>query len=65
MKSLNIENDTTTAWKLKPEITGDYFFVDEILHVPSKKSATCTITYSPLVMNSESNPHEVIKKELG
>jgi len=65
MKSLNIENDTAIPWKLKPEITGDYFFTDEVLHVPSKKTATCTVIYAPLVMNSESNPHEVIKREFG
>lgn len=65
IRSLNIENDTATPWKLKPEATGDYFFVDEVLHVPSKKSASCTIIYGPLIMNSESNLHEVIKKELG
>lgn len=65
MWSLNIENDTATLWKLKPEIIGDYFLVEEVLHVPSKKSVTCTITYAPLAMNSESNPHEVIKRELG
>lgn len=65
IKSLNIENDTAIPWKLKPEVTGDYFFVDEVLHVPSKKSASCTIIYGPLIMNSESNLHEVIKKELG
>ncbi|XP_011690764.1 PREDICTED: hydrocephalus-inducing protein homolog [Wasmannia auropunctata] len=58
MRSLNVENDTATPWKLKPEVTGDCFFVDDILHVPSKKSATYTVTYAPLVMNSESNPHE-------
>ncbi|XP_071647191.1 hydrocephalus-inducing protein isoform X1 [Temnothorax longispinosus] len=58
MRSLNVENDTATPWKLKPEITGDYFFVDEVLHVPSKKSATCAVTYAPLVMNSENNHHE-------
>ncbi|XP_036144321.1 LOW QUALITY PROTEIN: hydrocephalus-inducing protein [Monomorium pharaonis] len=58
MRSLNIENDTATSWKLKPEITGDCFFVDEVLHVPAKESATCTITYAPLVMNSEGEPHE-------
>ncbi|XP_029155411.1 hydrocephalus-inducing protein homolog [Nylanderia fulva] len=58
MQSLNVENDTTTSWKLKPEIFGDYFFVDEILHVPAKKIAICTITYAPLVMNSENHPHK-------
>ncbi|XP_072764383.1 hydrocephalus-inducing protein homolog [Anoplolepis gracilipes] len=58
MRSLNVENDTATPWKLKPEVFGDYFFVDEVLDVPSKNFATCTITYAPLVMNSENNPHK-------
>ncbi|XP_011879966.1 PREDICTED: hydrocephalus-inducing protein-like [Vollenhovia emeryi] len=57
-RPLNVENDTAAPWKLKPEITGDYFFVDEVLHVPSKKSTACTVAYAPLVTNSESNPHE-------
>lgn len=61
MRSLNVENDTATPWKLKPEIFGDYFFVDEVLHVPAKKFAICTITYAPLIMNSENNPHKVIR----
>ncbi|KAL6429109.1 hypothetical protein ACFW04_008114 [Cataglyphis niger] len=58
MKSINVENDTATPWKLKPEVFGDYFFVNEVLHVPSKSFATCTITYAPLIMNSEDNPHK-------
>ncbi|KYQ52600.1 Hydrocephalus-inducing protein [Trachymyrmex zeteki] len=57
MRSLNVENDIVT-WKLKPEITGEYFFVDKVSYDPSKKSATCTIAYVPLVMNCESNLHE-------
>lgn len=59
IKSLNIENDTVTSWKLKPEVFGNYFFVDEVLHVPSKNFTTCTITYAPLIMNSKDNPHKV------
>ncbi|KAM0731376.1 Hydrocephalus-inducing protein [Formica fusca] len=58
MKSINIENDTATSWKLKPEVFGDYFFINEALHIPSKSFATCTITYAPLIMNSENNPHK-------
>lgn len=59
IKSLNIKNDTASTWKLKPEITGDYFFVDKVLHVPSKESVACIITYAPLVMNSGNNLHKV------
>ncbi|XP_012054801.1 PREDICTED: hydrocephalus-inducing protein-like [Atta cephalotes] len=55
MKSLNVENDITT---LKPEVTGEYFFIDEVSYDPLKKSTTCTITYAPLVMNGENNLHE-------
>ncbi|XP_011066010.1 PREDICTED: hydrocephalus-inducing protein-like [Acromyrmex echinatior] len=55
MRSLNVENDIVT---LKPEVTGEYFFIDEVSYDPLKKSATCTVIYAPLVMNSESNLHE-------
>ncbi|KYN44368.1 Hydrocephalus-inducing protein [Trachymyrmex septentrionalis] len=55
MRSLNVENDIAT---LKSEITGEYFFIDEISYDPLKKFTTCTLTYAPLIMNSESNLHE-------
>ncbi|EFN85832.1 Hydrocephalus-inducing protein [Harpegnathos saltator] len=57
-KSLSVENDTGVPWRLKPEINGDYFTVDEVLHVPPKNSAPCAITYAPLVMSSDSKPHK-------
>lgn len=61
-RALNIENDTTVNWDLKPEITGDFFTVVETVHVPSKKSAICTVIYAPLIMNNETNPHKVTRK---
>ncbi|XP_014477569.1 PREDICTED: hydrocephalus-inducing protein homolog [Dinoponera quadriceps] len=57
-KTLIVENDTGVPWTVKPEVTGDYFTADEILRVPPNNSASCAITYAPLVMNSDSNPHK-------
>ncbi|XP_053973139.1 hydrocephalus-inducing protein-like [Hylaeus volcanicus] len=56
-----VTNDTNQPWTLKPEVTGDYFSVDEILRVPAKGFARCTVTYAPTVMNTEDTRHLVIK----
>lgn len=58
-RSVVITNDSTHTWKLKVEVTGDYFSVDETLQVPSLQFAPCIVTYSPLVMNSENTLHMV------
>ncbi|XP_043589559.1 hydrocephalus-inducing protein-like isoform X1 [Bombus pyrosoma] len=56
-RSVVITNGSNHTWKLKVEVTGDYFSVDETLQVPSQQSAPCIVTYSPLVMNSENTLH--------
>lgn len=56
-----ISNNTNHPWKLKVEVSGDYFTVEEILHVPAKGSAFCIVTYAPIVMNTEDTQHVVIK----
>ncbi|XP_043251741.1 hydrocephalus-inducing protein-like [Colletes gigas] len=56
-QTVSVLNDTNVPWKLKPEVTGDYYFVDEILHVPAKELAFCTVTYAPTAMNTENTPH--------
>ncbi|KAI4504415.1 hypothetical protein M0802_000886 [Mischocyttarus mexicanus] len=57
-KSVNVFNDSVLPWKLKPEITGDYFYVDNILNIPPEESTSCIVTYQPLVMNTEDNLHK-------
>lgn len=59
MQSFVIMNDTHLSWTLKPEITGDYFTVEEVLKIPAKGFGSCAITYAPLTMNSEDNLHTV------
>ncbi|KAG7200298.1 hypothetical protein KM043_017763 [Ampulex compressa] len=56
-KHVNIVNDTVLPWELKPEVTGDYFASEKILHIPSKNSVTCAITYMPMVINKDRSPH--------
>lgn len=58
-RSVVITNDSTHTWKLKVEVSGDYFSADETLQVPSQQFAPCVVTYSPLVMNSENTLHMV------
>nr|XP_034173204.1 hydrocephalus-inducing protein homolog isoform X3 [Osmia lignaria] len=57
VQSFVIMNDTHLSWTLKPEITGDYFIVEEVLKIPAKGFGSCVITYAPLTMNSEDNLH--------
>nr|KAF7425254.1 hypothetical protein H0235_007692 [Vespula pensylvanica] len=57
-KFIDIFNDTVLPWKLKPEISGESFYVDNILNVPPEESTSCTVIYQPLVMNTEDNLHK-------
>ncbi|XP_046822171.1 hydrocephalus-inducing protein-like [Vespa crabro] len=59
-KSINVFNDTVLPWKLKPEISGEHFYVDNILNIPPEESTSCTVIYQPLVMNTEDNLHKGI-----
>nr|XP_031837905.1 hydrocephalus-inducing protein-like [Nomia melanderi] len=56
-RAMTIANDTNLPWKLIPEVTGNYFSVDEAFHVPAKGSGSCLITYAPTVMNTEDTQH--------
>ncbi|XP_026670111.1 hydrocephalus-inducing protein-like [Ceratina calcarata] len=56
-RSVVVMNDSNLPWKLKPQVTGDYFSVDEILQIPPQQYAPCNVTYSPLVMNTENSLH--------
>lgn len=58
--SVVIMNDSHLPWKLKAEVTGSHFSVDEMLLVPPLKFASCVVTYSPLLMNTENTLHTVI-----
>ncbi|XP_017794375.1 PREDICTED: hydrocephalus-inducing protein homolog [Habropoda laboriosa] len=56
-RTVMVMNDMNVLWKLKPEVTGDYFFVNEILQIHPRESAPCVITYGPLVMNTDETLH--------
>ncbi|XP_015436069.1 PREDICTED: hydrocephalus-inducing protein-like [Dufourea novaeangliae] len=56
-QAINVTNSANLTWSLKPEVTGDYFFVDNALHVPAKGFGSCMVTYAPLVMNTEDTRH--------
>ncbi|CAL7939802.1 unnamed protein product [Xylocopa violacea] len=56
-RSVVVMNDSNFSWKLKPQVIGDYFFVNEILQIPPQEYARCVITYAPLVTNSEHTLH--------
>lgn len=58
-RSVVVANDTNVPWKLKPQVSGNYFSVDEVLHVPAKGFASCLVTYTPLVTNTEDALHIV------
>ncbi|XP_076763005.1 hydrocephalus-inducing protein [Xylocopa sonorina] len=56
-RSVVVMNDTNSPWKLKPQVIGDYFFVEEVLQIPPQEYARCVVTYAPLVTNSEHTLH--------
>nr|XP_012152505.1 PREDICTED: hydrocephalus-inducing protein homolog [Megachile rotundata] len=56
-QSFVVMNDSHLPWTVKPEVTGDYFSAEDVLHVAAKGFGSCVVTYAPLVMNSEDNPH--------
>ena len=58
-KQVSVTNDTNETWVLKPEASGDYFFTVEMLKIPPKSTELCSVSYFPLVMNSERDPHKV------
>ncbi|XP_043285632.1 hydrocephalus-inducing protein homolog [Venturia canescens] len=57
-KNLTITNDTDVGWSVETLLNGEYFEAEKSFVVPSKSSYACTLTYSPLVMNTNKNPHE-------
>ncbi|XP_017761798.1 PREDICTED: LOW QUALITY PROTEIN: hydrocephalus-inducing protein-like [Eufriesea mexicana] len=56
-RSVVIMNDSHLPWKLKAEVTGSHFSVNEMLQVPPQQLASCIVTYSPLAMNTENTLH--------
>lgn len=63
-RSIKVFNDTVLPWKLKPEISGEYFYVDNTLNVPPEESTSCSVIYQPLVMNTEDNLHKVNERAI-
>ncbi|XP_076659704.1 hydrocephalus-inducing protein homolog [Halictus rubicundus] len=57
MRAVNVANNTNLPWKLLPEVTGDYFSVEESFHVPARELGYCMVTYTPAVMNTEDTQH--------
>ncbi|KAK2576816.1 hypothetical protein KPH14_005450 [Odynerus spinipes] len=58
LKSVTVVNDTVVPWKVKPEIAGEYFYTNDVLNIPPEGSTSCTVTYQPLVMNTEDTLHK-------
>lgn len=58
-RSVIIMNDSNAPWKLKIEVTGDYFSAEQFLQVPPLQMAPCVVTYAPIVMNTEKTLHKV------
>lgn len=56
VKSIIVENGSTTSWQLRPTIQNDYWNGPEFLHVPSGGKAVYEITYTPLMMCTEDQP---------
>ncbi|XP_031371258.1 hydrocephalus-inducing protein-like [Apis dorsata] len=57
-RSVIIMNDSNAPWKLKIEVTGDYFSAEQFLQVPPLQMAPCVVTYAPIVMNTEKTLHK-------
>nr|XP_033321170.1 hydrocephalus-inducing protein homolog [Megalopta genalis] len=55
--AVNVPNDTNFPWKLMPDVTGNYFSVEESFHVPAGGFGSCMVTYAPTVMNTEDTQH--------
>ena len=52
-----ITNSAQTGWRLRPVIANDNWKGSNYLEVPAGGEAVYTITYSPLAMSSDEDPH--------
>lgn len=56
-ETVSVENPTDVAWSLKPSISHDAWYGDELLNIPAKSKGTYTIWYKPLTMTKDT-PHK-------
>ena len=60
-----VRNDTDTAWRLRPTIANANWRGAETLFVPARGEAAYAVTYAPLAMSTEEDPHVgVVRFEL-
>ena len=52
-----VKNPTDSAWRLQPSITNKNWRGAEILEVPANGEATYVITFAPLAVSTEEDPH--------
>jgi hydrocephalus-inducing protein len=52
-----VANPTDSAWRLRPSITNTNWRGAETLFVPANGEATYTITFAPLAVSTEEDPH--------
>ncbi|GMH35419.1 hypothetical protein BSKO_03287 [Bryopsis sp. KO-2023] len=57
-KNITIENASGGTWQLRPAIQNDYWSGPEFLTVPAGGKADYHLTYSPLMMSSQDQPHK-------
>jgi hydrocephalus-inducing protein len=55
--SVSVTNSGTQTWNLKPTVTGDQWSGPEFFEVKPGATAEYTLTYKPLSMSTEEEPH--------
>ena len=55
--SVSVTNSGTQTWNLKPTVTGDHWSGPEFFEVKPGATAEYTLTYKPLSMATEEEPH--------
>jgi len=55
---ITLKNPSSNVWTIKPVINNDYWDGPEVLEIPAGGSVECNLTFRPLEMRNEKNPHK-------